>query len=100
MIKHIALWRLNTPREGQTRESMFATIRSAIESQVGRIPGLVCAEVGLNFKQSDKALDVAIYTAFEDENALAAYHAHPVHHETRAKVDSFVASSVFVDYVV
>ncbi|VTU46695.1 Stress responsive A/B Barrel Domain protein (plasmid) [Variovorax sp. SRS16] len=100
MIKHIALWRLKTPAEGQSKESIFAIIKEAIESQQAKIPGLTAAEVGLNFKESEKALDVAIYTAFVDIAALNAYHAHPVHHQTRAKVDAFVASSVFVDYEV
>ncbi|MGD9944279.1 MAG: Dabb family protein [Burkholderiaceae bacterium] len=100
MIKHIALWRLQAPAAGDSREAMFARIKSAVEGQTGRIPGLLEAEVGLNFKESPKALDVAVYTTFADKAALEAYHRHPVHQETRAQVDSYVASSVFVDYEV
>lgn len=100
MIKHIALWRLNPPAEGQTLESGFETIRQAMAAQRGRIPGLLESEAGLNFKVSGKALDVAIYTVFADRAALEAYHGHPVHLQTRAAVDALVASSCFVDYEV
>ena len=100
MIKHIALWRLHAPAGDDTREAMFARIQAAIEGQAGRIPGLLEAQVGLNFKESPKALDVAVYTTFTDKQALEDYHRHPVHQETRAKVDAYVASSVFVDYEV
>jgi len=100
MIKHIALWRLQAPSDGDTREAMFERIRTAVQEQAGRIPGLLEAEVGLNFKESPKALDVAVYTTFTDKAALEAYHRHPVHQETRAKVDALVASSVFMDYEV
>ncbi|WP_322063388.1 Dabb family protein [Paraburkholderia sp. J63] len=97
MIKHIALWRLKLA-EGQTKEAAAATIHAAMQAQLGKIPGLIESEAGLNFKASEKAFDVAIYTVFTDRAALDAYHHHPVHHETRAKVDALVAASCFVDY--
>ncbi|OVZ60659.1 hypothetical protein CDO44_08000 [Pigmentiphaga sp. NML080357] len=97
MIKHIAMWRLKLD-EGETRESAFAAIRSAIAAQRGRIPGLLESEAGLNFSTSSKALDVAVYTVFTDREALAAYHAHPVHMETRAKVDRYLSAGCMVDY--
>lgn len=98
MIKHIALWRLKPATDDRTLESNFLTIKNAIEAQRGKIPGLLESEAGLNFKTSEKALDVAVYTVFQDRAALEAYHKHPVHLRTRSEVDTLVASSCFVDY--
>ena len=97
MIKHIAMWRLKL-EEGETRESAFAVIQETIAAQRGRIPGLLESEAGLNFSTSGKALDVVVYTVFADRDALQAYHAHPVHMETRAKVDRYLSSGCMVDY--
>lgn len=100
MIKHIAIWRLKPSAADRSKEEDFLVIKKVIEAQRGRIPGLLESEAGLNFKVSEKAHDVAIYTVFEGRAALEAYHKHPVHLQTRAAVDSLVASSCFVDYEV
>lgn len=100
MIKHIAMWRLKPDVEGRSIEQRFAIIKDAMEAQLGAIPGLLESEAGLNFKESEKAFDVAVYTVFESREALEAYHRHPAHQRTRAAVDSLVASSCFVDYEV
>lgn len=97
MIKHIAMWRLKL-EAGETREAAYATIRDAIAAQLGRIPGLLESEAGLNFSTSSKALDVVVYTVFTDREALLAYHSHPVHMETRAKADRYLSSGCMVDY--
>ncbi len=99
MIKHLAMWRLKLA-EGQTPESVFPIIKAAMAAQCGRIPGLLESEAGLNFSTSSKALDVAVYTVFADRAALQAYHQHPAHLETRAKVDPYLSAGCMVDYEV
>jgi hypothetical protein len=99
MIKHIAMWRLKLA-EGQTPASVFPAIQAAMASQLGRIPGLLESEAGLNFSTSGKALDVAVYTVFADRAALEGYHKHPAHLETRAEVDAFLTAGCMVDYEV
>jgi quinol monooxygenase YgiN len=99
MIKHIAMWKLRLA-DGQDKDAAFARIQAALAAQVGRIPGLLESEAGLNFKVSSKAMDVAVYTVFTDRAALEAYHQHPVHQETRSKVDGFLEQGCMVDYEV
>jgi hypothetical protein len=41
MIRHIVLWRVKSPDEAS-----FITIRSALQGQGGRIPGLLGVEIG------------------------------------------------------
>lgn len=93
MIRHIVLWRLK-PQSS----ALFEALRSALEAQQGRIPGLLRVEVGRNFRPGRRAVDFALTCDFESEQALEAYHRHPVHLETRAIVDPHVAEHWIADY--
>jgi hypothetical protein len=93
MIRHLVLWRLKPDAAGR-----FDEIRSALEAQLGRIPGLVRVEVGRNFGASRRAVDFALCCDFESRAALAAYHQHPVHLRTRAIVDPLIAEHWIADY--
>lgn len=93
MIRHVVLWRLK-PSNGDS----YHVIRSALHAQQGRIPGLARVEVGRNFSASRRSVDLALVCDFESQAALAAYHRHPVHMETRAIVDPLVDDHWIVDY--
>jgi hypothetical protein len=97
MIKHVVLWRLKSTNP-DSRITDFERIRVALEVQVGRIPGLLRAEAGLNFSTSRRAVDFALVCEFDSPEALAAYHKHPVHLQTRAIVDPLIAEHWIVDY--
>lgn len=91
MIRHIVLWRMKSTDQ-------FETIRAALEAQLGRIPGLVRIEVGRSVNTGRRAADFALVCDFEDETALAAYHQHPVHLDTRAIVDPLINEHWIADY--
>jgi hypothetical protein len=91
MIRHIVLWRLKSAHQ-------FETIRSALQAQQGRIPGLLRVEIGRGFNTGRRAADFALTCDFESREALAAYHRHPVHMETRAVVDPLIAEHWIADY--
>jgi heme-degrading monooxygenase HmoA len=93
MVRHIVLWRLKSPDDTD-----FARIREALEGQVGRIPGLLRVEVARSFASGRRAVDFALLCDFESREALAAYHRHPAHHETRAVVDPLIAEHWIADY--
>ena len=93
MVRHIVLWRLKSPDEDD-----FARIRDALEHQVGRIPGLRRVEVARSFAGGRRAVDFALLCDCESREALAAYHRHPAHQETRAVVDPRVAEHWIADY--
>lgn len=93
MIKHVVLWRLRS-----ADPETFDKIRAALEAQVGRIPGLQRVEVGRNFAASRRAVDMALICEFESRAALAAYHLHPAHLQTRAMVDPLADEHWIVDY--
>ena len=93
MIRHIVLWRLKSPASGD-----FAVIEGTLRRQLGRIPGLARVEVGRAFNSGRRAADFALICDFETREALAAYHRHPVHLETRTVVDPLVVEHWIADY--
>jgi hypothetical protein len=93
MIRHVVLWRLKS-----NDSDSFHAIRSALEAQQQRIPGLLRVEVGRNFAGSRRAVDLALVCDFESRAALEAYHRHPAHMEIRAIVDPLVGEHWIVDY--
>lgn len=92
MIRHIVLWRLKSV------DADFALIRKTLEGQVGRIPGLLRVEVGRCLNTGRRAVDFALLCDFESRAALAAYHQHPAHMETRSVVDPLIAEHWIADY--
>ena len=98
MIRHVVVWRLKSSSNDSPVD--FEKIRAALEAQKGRIPGLLRVEAGLNSRPSRRAADFALICDFADADALAAYHKHPAHMETRAIVDPLVAEHWIVDYEV
>ena len=95
MIRHVVLWRLRS-----TSVDGFETIRAALQQQLGRIPGLLSVEVGRNFGSSRRSVDFCLICDFENREALAAYHRHPAHTETRSIVDPQVDEHWIADYEV
>jgi len=93
MIRHVVLWRLKP-----AAAERFELIAAALRAQHGRIPGLLRVEVGRNFAGSRRAVDFALVCDFESRDALAAYHKHAAHMETRSIVDPLVDEHWIVDY--
>jgi hypothetical protein len=93
MIRHIVLWRLKS-----ADQESVAGIRSALQGQLGRIPGLLRVEVGRSINTGRRAVDLALTCDFENREALAAYHRHPAHLETRAVVDPLIEEHWIADY--
>ena len=93
MIRHVVLWRLKSEAvDGYER------IRAALQQQTERIPGLLRVEVGRNSGTSRRCVDFCLVCDFESREALAAYHRHPAHLETRRVVDPLVEEHWIVDY--
>jgi hypothetical protein len=93
VIKHVVLWRLK-----RDDDNAIASIRKALEAQMGAIPGLLRVEVGRNFRASSRAVHLALCCEFADRAALEAYHRHPAHMATREIVDPLAAEHWIVDY--
>lgn len=97
MIHHIVLWRLNGESKGP-RVEQAGKIKTALEALNGRIPGLRRLEVGVDISATDHSADVALYSEFEDAEALANYQRHPEHVQAAALVSKMASERRVVDY--
>ena len=75
MVKHIILWKLKD--EFNTSE-VKQGIKNGLEGLLGVIPGLLEIEVKTETLASSN-VDVMLYSAFENEEALKGYSVHPEH---------------------
>ncbi len=97
-MKHIVMWKLKDHAEGRDRAGNAARMKAELESLLGRIPGLLHLEVGLNVDQSEAAFDVVLYSVFENADALRGYQAHPEHVRVADFIGRVRAERALVDY--
>ena len=93
MVKHIVLYTL---KEGVNKEEAVKLIASVLEPLVGKIPGLVHLEI----RQAYQGMDYALYSEFENREALTNYASHPLHLEAKEHFWHLLDSRVAADYEV
>ena len=98
MLKHIVLFKLKGSAEGATREENAKKVKEMLEALRGRIPQIRHLEVGINCLPAETAYDVAIYSEFEDENALDGYMKHPEHIKAAEFIGNVREARAVVDY--
>ena len=93
MVKHIVLYTL---KENVDKDAAVALIASKLEPLVGVIPGLKHMEV----RRAYQGLDCALYSEFENREALAAYAEHPAHLEAKSHFWHLLDTRYSADYEV
>jgi len=91
MVKHIVMYTL---KEGVEKAEAVRFIASNLEPLVGKIPGLLHMEV----RQAFQGMDYALYSEFEDSQALAQYAVHPLHLQAKEKFHHMIHTRVSADY--
>lgn len=91
MVKHIVLFNV---KEGVDASEVAAIAARQLEPLVGKIPGLLHAEVRKTFSGADFAL----YTELESREALALYAPHPLHEEAKSHFFHLLSGRVAADY--
>ena len=91
MVKHIVLYTL---KEGVDKAEAVKIIKDQLEPLVGVIPGLTHMEI----RQAYQGMDYALYSEFENREALAAYASHPAHLAAKEHFWNFLDSRVAADY--
>lgn len=97
MIRHIVMWKLKPHAEGNDKQTNASLIKQKIEALANLVPGMLKLEAGIDLGLDVAEFDVVLYSEFENEDALAAYQAHPEHkalipfigavRETRCAID-------------
>ncbi|ACB33108.1 Stress responsive alpha-beta barrel domain protein [Leptothrix cholodnii SP-6] len=98
MIKHIVMWKVR----GETADERLASaefVKTRFEGLVGRIPGLLRMEIGLDFSRVDYACDMVLYSEFDSVASLEGYGAHPEHLRVRQELGDVRIARFQVDYI-
>ncbi len=96
MVKHIVMFDF---KEENKKENLLQA-KTLLEALVKTIPSLIGMEVGINFSQEERAMDLALYATFEDKAGLEAYATHPAHLEVVKFIKSVALSSKVSDYFI
>jgi hypothetical protein len=98
LIKHIVIWTLKDFAEGGSKAENAKKMKAMLEGLQPVIKKIQHIEVGLNFNASEAAYDVALYSEFQDKEALEVYQNHPEHEKVKEFVGKIRLERKVVDY--
>lgn len=93
MVKHIVFWNV---REDGDKQTNMRQMKQMLEGLVGKVEGLISAEVGFNFNPDGH--DLVLYSVLRNEKALEIYQNHPEHLKVKKFVHSVVTDRAVVDF--
>lgn len=97
MIRHIVFWKLKDKTEDGTLLENAAAIKAGLEGLVGKIDGLLKAEVTVSLTPGEGGYDLCLYSEVRDVEALAFYRDHPLHKAVQALVHRSMTERVAFD---
>ena len=100
MIKHIVMFRLKESALGKSKDENLQELKVLLESLHKKIPVVKCLEVGINMGASASASDIALYSEFDDMQALEDYRIHPEHVKVVEFIDKVCSERRVADYEV
>lgn len=95
MVKHVVVWKLKE-QDPAKKEPILAHMKELLEGLVGKVEGLLDAEVGFNY--NPEGYDISLYSTLTSKEALDGYQVHPEHLKVKAYVRSVIESRVVSDY--
>ena len=94
MIVHIVMFQFNE----ENKKANIIQAKQMLESLMGAVPSLKSIDVGMNFADEARAMDLSIITAFQSNEDLEAYAIHPEHLKVVEFIETVVEYSKVVDY--
>ena len=98
MVEHIVFWNLKEEAAGGNKAQNGQIIKEKLEALVGIVPGLLKAQVGVNF--NPKGYDLCLYSELTSKEALDGYQTHPAHLAVKEFVHQVICDRVVVDFEV
>ena len=98
MVKHIVFWNLKDTALGRSRDENARMMKEKLEGLKGIVPGLLHAEVGIDFGRGDQSYDIALYCEFDTRESLLGYQGHPAHIEVVSFIREVREQRCVVDY--
>ena len=100
MIKHIVMFRLKESALGKSKDENLQVLKVLLESLQDKIPVVKCLEVGINMGTSASASDIALYSEFDNMQALEDYRIHPEHVKVVEFIEKVCSERRVADYEV
>ena len=94
MLVHIVMFKFKE----ENKKANIIQAKQMLENLMGAVPSLRSIDVGVNFIEADRAMDLSLIAVFEGKEGLDAYDAHPEHQKVVAFIKSVVEYSKAVDY--
>jgi hypothetical protein len=94
MVKHIVMFDF----KDENKKENLVKAKEMLEALVVSVPTLQNIEVGINFSDEARAMDLALYSEFKDQRDLELYANHPEHLEVVSFIKSVASVSKVVDY--
>jgi len=94
MIVHIVMFAFKEEK----KQVNIIQAKQMLENLMGAVPTLRSIDIGLNFSDEERAMDLSIITTFENKEALSQYATHPEHLKVVDFIKNVVNSSKVVDY--
>jgi len=95
MVVHIVMFRF----KDENKALNIAKVKEKLENLKQSIDVLQTIEVGVNFNESDRAMDLSLYSTFENEEDLKRYATHEEHLKVVALIKEVTLESKVVDYM-
>jgi len=94
MIVHIVMFKFKE----ENKKANIIQAKQMLENLMGAVPSLRSIDVGVNFAEEERAMDLSIITSFESKESLEAYAVHPEHLKVVDFIKQVVEYSKVVDY--
>jgi len=94
MVVHIVMFKFKE----ENKQANIIQAKQMLENLMGAVPSLRSIDVGVNFAQEERAMDLSIITSFEGKEGLDAYAIHPEHLKVVDFIKEVVEYSKVVDY--
>jgi len=94
MIIHIVMFKFNETNKADN----IASAAKMLNGLMGSVPTLKSMEVGVDFSQKERAMDLVITTTFDSKEDLDAYAIHPEHLKVVEFIKATTEYSKVVDY--
>jgi len=96
MLKHIVMFDF----KDKNKEENLIKTKKMLEALLDTVPTLKNMEVGINISQESRAMDLSLYSEFDNEEGLKLYTNHPEHLEVVKFIKSVATCSKVSDYIV
>jgi len=95
MVVHIVFLKF----EEENKQQNILKVKKLLESLLNKVSQLKSLEVGINFDEACRAMDLSLYTTFDSKEDLETYAVHKEHLKVLSVIKEVTQYSKVVDYI-